>query len=121
MTQTTCPVCDEDTLAIDDGAKCTNSACSYSATGQEAALKYTEEVLRVYRVKEIQDGGIDPIQYCPSCGNESLVMRGMEHDPAALCFSCGDTYTDIVSCDRCGEIMDGSSDFGMCSDCMSRA
>ncbi len=116
-----CTKCDQGSLTIDDGVSCSNPSCQYSASGTDAAAAYAEDVLGVNRIMIIQDGGQDPIQTCPSCGDESLVIQIGDFDMEGICFTCGEQYSRIGYCDRCGEVMDGDSDFGTCNDCIRSA
>lgn len=112
-TVTECPLCREQSLLVDGGSKCL--LCRYIASGEEAAIEYTETVLGIVEVWEYP-----VIHECPECFLNSLVINiESEH---VICFSCGLTepLPSIQFCSECGKPYKGVQVRGisLCAPCI---
>jgi hypothetical protein len=114
-TRIECPVCGEAFLHPDWTVRC--EFCFYTATCEDAAVRYAEDVLGLsahYCAKE----GIDyPVHECRYCENQSMVV---DEEGVAVCFSCGaeSTGDDIRVCPLCGRAADPDGFVGdQCFDC----
>jgi len=93
-----CPKCRQSAITIDaNTAFC--HFCMYTASGEEAANEYVEEVLNISSYEAAQDGCDWPVYDCPECGRDSLV----HNDNEFTCFSCGSNweFPNMRFCESC--------------------
>jgi len=78
--------------------------CHYRR-GPDVALAYSYEVLDRTEWSAVR-GELDPVYWCPACGFEALVRRVLTaadpKNPVDLCFHCGETFSGMEECVRCG-------------------
>jgi hypothetical protein len=114
-----CPICFQETLEIDNGAKC--YFCNYNGTGYEVAENFINNVLGIDKYSCIKDGGDYPLYICPNCGLETFVYSDTDTGLNSwICFSCGNCYDydDIDFCSVCNEPFLCKEDSGnICDDC----
>jgi hypothetical protein len=128
-----CPRCIQPALLLDGECHCL--FCLAVADPVDMAESYVELQLRSTRFETMKDGGMWPIHFCPSCGEECLVENiddrsdlsgSSPHDITRRYWACfsegaGWNYGEIGPCMRCGQVTDTGGDGGslVCSDCIA--
>lgn len=94
---------------------------------RSAAANYAFIALGLDDYYDERGGGAPAVVDCPECGTCVLVTEAVtaSERPSAtpLCFSCGNTFSDLVECEGgCGSLLDVAPDgdaLRMCTDCVS--
>jgi ssDNA-binding Zn-finger/Zn-ribbon topoisomerase 1 len=118
-----CPTCRQRALLVDGGrVKC--RFCYYSNQPESAAAEYIGRILGYpNRFEYEKDGGMWPIEDCPECGHETLVVfLGSFDKKNFFCFNCGvqssSVYGGFQHCAVCGNLYDpGDDDSSICDEC----
>ncbi|HEY4293767.1 hypothetical protein [Luteibacter sp.] len=98
----------KNTVAFDATWSC--AACGHSEGNQEWAGKILSEYFAAESYMAAKDGGLDPVDSCPECGEEAFVHE------AEMCLACGVEPGDLGECMVCSEPL-GLDDYGesLCS------
>jgi hypothetical protein len=113
-----CPSCRHGFLFLDVTPSCPRCGAAHWRSGADAAVQYAWVFLHLDRYSALTDGGDEPTQVCPDCGEDAVVTDEFPNGIpglTGLCFQCTATYT--ARCSRCGgPAQDGD---GVCSTCWS--
>ncbi|MEU9452897.1 hypothetical protein [Streptomyces sp. NPDC048277] len=119
-----CWNCDQCALVVGDeeGAYCLY--CHYRRGHDDIALAYAYEVLDRTEWSAVR-GELDPVYGCPACDVEALV-RGVltaaaPRNPVDLCFHCGETFSGMEECVRCGKPFAPTDSESVCDGCLLEA
>lgn len=110
-----CPKCFQQTFIIanEEDPKCL--FCGYSDSSEIAARQYVENILDINKYIEVKDGGYFPVEECPNCNKNSLVLN-----KNWTCFNCGESWKqcEIGFCIECNDVFPLSNlEFEMCENC----
>ena len=95
------------------------SSCGYTASPEEVAAAYVEDVLGIHPY-EARKGGEWPQYDCPECDANAMVLT-KEEPEYFLCFGCGGSWQDgeleicAGRCNRYRELEDSS----ICDECFA--
>ncbi len=109
-----CPECYRQTLPLDGNHKCIFCGTSYES--EDLANQYIENVLGINKYISIKDGGDFPLEECPACDRETLVLMADLY----LCFACVEKWQryELDHCNYCNRAyLPKESNIGMCNDC----
>lgn len=109
-----CPECFHHTLPLDGTLKCL--FCGYNDIPEKIAHAIIENIWGISEYSEVKDGGYFPLEYCPECKNQALLVS----DDSFLCISCGNEWgkDELDNCNYCNQpYILNDADLGMCHDC----
>lgn len=109
-----CPECYRQTMPIDGTYECL--FCSILYEPEDLAYQYIENILGISKYITFKDGGDFPLEHCPECDHETLVLMGDSY----LCLTCGEEWqsSDLDNCNYCNKVyLPKESSIGMCDDC----
>ncbi|MFE9427742.1 hypothetical protein ACFYNO_32815 [Kitasatospora sp. NPDC006697] len=115
-----CPSCDQLALVVGDEEAAHCLYCHYQREADEAAMSYAEDVLG-RNWHSVAQGGPDPVACCPTCDLNTLVTGALTaaapDSPVDLCFHCGEAFSDLEECGRCGTQFDPTNGDVSCASC----
>lgn len=114
-----CPICFQETLEIDNGAKC--YFCNYYGSANDVAEDYINNVLGISEYECVKNGGEYPKYICPDCGSNTFICLDADDGLNSwVCFDCGTCYNDdeIDFCSLCNKLFISTDDSGdICNEC----
>ncbi|MFH9355467.1 hypothetical protein [Kitasatospora sp. NPDC017646] len=117
-----CPTCNQFALIVGDEENARCLYCHYRRDPDVAAVSYAEDVLGHDWTSVARGGREEPVEWCPNCDMEALVLEAVTAaDPkssVALCFFCGENFSELEECTRCGEPFQPTENELACATCM---
>ncbi|OFX27213.1 MAG: hypothetical protein A2041_02225 [Bacteroidetes bacterium GWA2_31_9b] len=110
-----CPECFQHTLPLNENLTCL--FCGYNDTPENVVTEYVEKILGINGYEVIKDGGYYPVEACPDCHSDTLLVRNDTY----LCFSCKEEWkhNELKHCEWCNYLFhEKDVEVGMCQDCI---